>query len=216
MMGPTAAAVLPALVLLAALVLGPLPLAVRGVLRPVLGPNQTRKWFRHTSFGVGTGMVAAVVFTGVTQPDLALGTAVLCLLALLAVIDWQWRWLPIEWTLGVIALALVFAIQSDDSLQVLLHMAIPALTLLACRQTLLGALKKEAMGLGDIWLIAGLGGFLALFQSFVLVGLAALSGLLELGARRVLRGQSMRERAVSYGTHLCLIFVIMRNFTPNW
>lgn len=214
MTGPMLQVALIAGVLIASLLTGPLQIVVRGVMRPQLGPHRTRRWHGPVSAGIAGGMVVAVIATGFSDPAIALGAAVLCLLLLLAVIDWQWRWLPLEWTAGLIALALIFGWQGQMLPMVLAQMAVPAVTLLIIRQVMLWVLQKEAMGLGDIWLIAGLGGFLALHQSFLLIGLAALSGLAELLIRQVFQGKTARQRAVSYGTHLCLIFVIMRNFTP--
>ncbi|WP_108813284.1 prepilin peptidase [Loktanella sp. Alg231-35] len=207
---------LPLLVLCVALAFGPLPFVVRGYLRVVFDRAKARRWTGPATLGFGVGLAASVAVIAVIDVDFALGAALLCLLVLLASIDWQWRWLPIEWTLGVIALAFIFAFQSGDPLQVVLQMAVPALALLITRQILLWALKKEAMGLGDIWLVLGLGGFLLPFQSFLLIGFASLSGLSEVGARRLWKGASARNTAVSYGTHLCLIFVMIRNFPSIW
>lgn len=207
---------LPLLVLCVALVLGPLPFVVRGYLRTGFSPAIARRWTKAASVGFGVGLAATVLVIATIDADLALGAALLCLLVLLASIDWQWRWLPLEWTLAVIALALIFAFQSDDPPKVLLQMAIPAITLLTVRQSLLWTIKKEAMGLGDIWLVLGLGGFLSPVQSFLLIGFAALSGLAEIGIRRVLDRGSAPHMAVSYGTHLCLIFVMIRNFPTIW
>lgn len=206
------AAVLALAVLAAAIAMGPLPIVVRGVLRPLIGPEPTRRRFRSVTLGIGTGMVAAVAVMGWIETELAISAALLCLLVLLALIDWQWRWLPIEWTVAVIALGLVDALQSDDPTAVVPAMLVPTVLLLLMRQTLLLILKKEALGLGDIWLVAGLGAFLYLFQTFLLLGFAALSGLAEVMIRRRLGVAGGAERGVSFGTHICLIFVIMRNF----
>jgi prepilin signal peptidase PulO-like enzyme (type II secretory pathway) len=203
----------PLTVLTAALVIGPLPIVVRGYVRRIAGPEQVHRWSRPVSVGLGIGMIGAVALISFLDSGLTLGTALLCLLFLLASIDWQWRWLPIEWTLAVISLGLLFAFQSADILQVFIQMALPAGTLLVVRQSLLWSLGKEALGLGDIWLMAGLGAFLEPFQSFLLIGFAALSGLLEIGIRRLGFDKKSATISVSYGTHLCIIFVIIRNFS---
>jgi prepilin signal peptidase PulO-like enzyme (type II secretory pathway) len=204
---------LPLIVLTAALVMGPLPIVVRGYVRRIAGPAHVHRWFRPVSFGFGIGMIAAVAVIARLDGALALGTALLCLLFLLGSIDWQWRWLPIEWTLSVIALGLIFAFQSTDAVQVFIQMVLPAGALFVLRQGLLWSLGKEALGLGDIWLIAGLGAFLEPFQSFLLIGFAALSGLLEIGVRRLKNDKRPAKIGVSYGTHLCIIFVIIRNLS---
>lgn len=203
---------LPVVVLIVALTFGPLPIVVRGLLRGVFDPHLTRSWYRAVSLGLGLGMVGSVVAVMTIDTSLTSTAALLCLLFLLAGIDWQWRWLPIEWTIGVIVLGLIFAFQSTDPLRILIHMALPAGVLLSVRQTVLWAMKKEALGLGDVWLVAGLGAFLAPFESFLLIGFAALSGLVEIAIRVRIHGSAAVQRGVSYGTHLCIIFVIVRNF----
>lgn len=202
---------LPIGILITALIIGPLPIVVRGLTRTLAGRDFMRRWAPCVGLGLAIGMVGTTVSTWVLDRDLALGAALLCLLSLLAVIDWQWRWLPIEWTLSVIALGAVFAVQSGDPFIVLAQMCVPAGSLLFARQILLWTMKKEALGLGDIWLIAGLGAFLAPFESFLLIGFAALSGLLEVAVRKVVFRQSSQRHGVAYGTHLCIIFVIIRN-----
>jgi prepilin signal peptidase PulO-like enzyme (type II secretory pathway) len=204
------------LVLCIALFLGPLPFVVRGYLRAGFGPTTARRWTRPTTLGFGIGLISAVVAITMIDARFALGAALLCLLFVLASIDWQWRWLPIEWTLGVIALGVIFGFQSGHPLQVLVQMVVPALALLIMRQTVLWVVKKEAMGLGDIWLVLGLGAFLTMSQSFFLIGFSALSGLGEVALRRVWSGASTQNKVVSYGTHLCIIFVIIRNFPTFW
>lgn len=203
---------LPLGVLIVALILGPLPIVVRGYIRGLFSPIVVRQWYRPASLGLGIGLAASVAVVVTIDSNLALNTALLCLLFLLASIDWQWRWLPIEWTLAVIALGVVYALQAADPLQVFIRMAVPAFALLITRQIVLWAMKKEALGLGDIWLVAGLGAFLAPFESFLLIGFAALSGLLEIGVRKAIGQKSQVPVGVSYGTHLCIIFVVIRNF----
>ncbi len=202
---------LPLGILVCALALGPLPIVVRGYLRRWLGPQSVRRWFRSVSIGLAGGMIGAVLVAAQIDHDIALGAAVLCLLVLLASIDWQWRWLPIEWTLSLIALGLLFVAQSPAPTFGIVQILVPSLSLLVLRQGLLWSTGKEAMGLGDIWLVAGLGAFLLPVQSFLLLGFAALSGLLEVGLRRLGPADVTQKAGVSFGTHLCIIFVMIRN-----
>lgn len=203
---------LPLFILVIALVLGPLPIVVRGFLRAVMPPQSVRILFRPATVGVALGLVATVAFVVYVEHDLVLNAVLLCLLVLLASIDWQWRWLPIEWSIAVILLGVIYAFQSSDPMQVFIQMAVPAATLLLVRKIMLWTIKKEALGLGDIWLVAGLGAYLAPFSSFLLIGFAAFSGLVEIGVRKLFGQNEMVKHGVSYGTHLCIIFVIIRNF----
>ena len=204
---------LPMAALITAIVLGPLPIAVRGFIRGMAGPTLVHRWYRSATLGLGIGLVGSVAVVAAVDGNLALNAALLCLLFLLASIDWQWRWLPIEWTLAVIALGVLHALRSDDLLQVFIQMTVPAVALLVTRQAVLWMTGKEALGLGDIWLVAGLGAFLEPFESFLLIGFAALSGILEIGVRRMIGQNPLLQAGVSYGTHLCIIFVVIRNFT---
>ncbi len=204
---------LPLLILVAALILGPLPIVTRGLLRGFMGPQQVRNLYKSAMFGLGIGLVGTVALIAFLDSNLALNASLLCVLFLLACIDWQWRWLPFEWTVPVIVLGGIYAFQSADPVQVFIQMAVPAGALLLSRQIVLWTIKKEALGLGDLWLVAGLGAFLVPFASFLLIGFAAFSGLLEVGLRKLLGQANAMKHAVSYGTHLCIIFVIIRNFT---
>ncbi len=203
--------ILPALVTLAALLLGPTAIVARAYLRWIGGAHLVRQWYRPVAWGLGGGIMTAVTASAAMAQELAVDIALLSLLFLLASIDWRWRWLPIEWTVAVIALALIWGLQTDALTTVLVQMGLPALTLLAVRQVMIWRSGKEAMGLGDIWLIAGLGGFLLPTISFLLVGLAAVSGLIEAGLRRIFQQKQAQTFGVSYGTHLCIVFIIIRH-----
>ncbi len=205
--------VLPILVLVLALIVGPLPLVIRGVIRRWLGPAFVQRWYRPVSVGVGLGMIGASALVAWFDPAQTFLLVLICLLVLLAVMDWQWRWLPIEWTLGVIALGVLQGISGGDIILTAQQIAVPSLTVLAIRQVLKAIFKRVALGLGDVWLIAGLGAFLPVTASFLLIGLAALSGLAELLFRRWRSADQQKTASVSYGTHLCVVFVIMLSFT---
>lgn len=204
---------LPLLIFVAALVLGPLPIVTRGLMRSFMGPQQVRNLYKSATFGLGIGFAGTVALIVFIDNSLTLNASLLCLLFLLACIDWQWRWLPVEWTVPVILLGVIYAFQTPDPVQVFIQMAVPTCALLIARQIVLWAIKKEALGLGDLWLVAGLGAFLAPFSSFLMIGFAAFSGLLEVGLRKLLGQANAIKHGVSYGTHLCIIFVIIRNFT---
>ncbi|MDX8353207.1 prepilin peptidase [Cognatiyoonia sp. IB215182] len=205
-------ALLPICILIGALILGPLPIVARGLIRKTLGPQRTHRWFRPVSLGLGAGMVLAAFLMMAIDPAQTRHLVLISLLALLAVIDWQWRWLPIEWTFAVIALGVLDGLITASFAQTAFQMLVPSLTILMIRQVLQLLLGRPPLGLGDIWLIAGLGAFLPVTLSFLMIGLAALSGLAELAVRRLLSGNRQKSAAVSYGTHLCVVFVVLRSF----
>ena len=199
---------LPLIVLIAALWFGPLPIVVRGFVRGVAGPHYVHRWFGPVGIGfsLGVGLAALLV------PGQASTIVLLALLFLLGAIDWQWRWLPIEWTLGVAALALLHGFTQGNFATVLIQMLVPSMALLIFRQLMTWIIGKEALGLGDIWLLLGLGGFLSVFETFLMVGLAAFLGLIEVGIRYATEGCRRNFTGVSYGTHLCIVFVVFQYF----
>lgn len=205
--------VLPVVVLLIALWFGPLPIVIRGFIRGIVGPRHVHRWFRPVSLGFAFGGILAAASTAFFMPDQTLTAVLLVLLFLLASIDLQWRWLPIEWTLAVAALAVIHGITSGEMASVLTQMLVPALTLAIFRLLMSWTLGKEALGLGDIWLLFGLGGFLQVFETFLLVGMAALLGLVEVLVRRAISDDQRESTGVSFGTHLCIVFLIFLIFT---
>ena len=203
---------LPIAVLLAALALGPLPIVTRGLLRGLLGPAYVHRWYRCVSLGLSIGMILTAGLMAFIARDLVVFAVLICLLLLLAVIDWQWRWLPIEWTLAVIALGLLHGLSHNQLTDIALQILAPSFAVLAVRQVFLMLHGREALGLGDVWLIAGLGAFLPIAGSFFLIGFAAVSGLVELAVRRLLSGKQQKLAGVSYGTHLCGVFLFLQSF----
>ena len=193
------------LILFAALYFGPLPIVIRGVIRRAFGQGYVQKWQASACCGLSIGMVLFVISVGLQENGAPLYAVLACLLVMLALIDWQWRWLPIEWTLSVIALALLHSFDASTFPEVLLQILVPSGVVLSLRFVISAAVKREALGLGDVWLIAGLGGFLSISATFLLIGLAAVSGLLEALVRR----NGRKSTIVSYGTHLCFVFLIL-------
>lgn len=200
------------IVLLLALTLGPLPIVIRGVIRQAAGPQHVHRWAGPAAIGVSLGMILAALVVALGDADQTVYLVLFCLLVLLAIIDWQWHWLPIEWTLSVLAIGLINGAFFGDLLTTLIQIIIPALVLLGTRYLMQVALSKDALGLGDVWLIAGLGAFLPVTNSFLLVGLAALTGLFEVVLRWWFRLDRQKTLGVSYGTHLCVVFLILQSF----
>ncbi len=203
---------LPIVVLILALWFGPLPIVARGFVRGVAGPRYVHRWFGSVAIGLAFGAGIAALGSAVLAPGHTYYVVLLTLLFLLGSIDWQWRWLPIEWTIGVVVLALIHGIASGQAALVLMQMLIPCMALLVFRQVMTWALGKEALGLGDVWLLLGLGGFLSIFDTFLVVGLAALLGLIETGMRGAFSTGERKLTGVSYGTHLCIVFQIFQIF----
>lgn len=200
------------LVAAAAVAIGPTPIAMRVILRAFFGAETNRQWYRAVTLGAALGMIVAVGLAGWRDGDDPVLVALYGLLFLLAIVDWRWRWLPIEWTVAVIALAVVSGFYAGMIGTVLVQMIVPAALFFLMRLIILRVSGKEALGLGDVWLMAGLGGFLSVFSSFLVIGLAALTGLFEVVLRGWFGKKGGQQVAVSYGTHLCIVFVIAHSF----
>ncbi|MFQ1699182.1 prepilin peptidase [Loktanella agnita] len=200
--------VVPVIVVGLALIMGPTQMVARTVLRGLAGPVTARRWYRAATCGVIIGVIAALAVCFVMARAQVIDIALLSLLVLLGAIDWRWRWLPLEWTVAVIALALMGGMQTGTIGEVAIGMIIPGLSLLIMRQLLFWRSGQEPLGLGDVWLVTGLGGFLTPFASFAMIGFAALSGLIEVVLRRVFGSKHGQRFGVSYGTHLCAVFAI--------
>ncbi|MCY4181095.1 MAG: hypothetical protein OXD48_12640, partial [Litoreibacter sp.] len=84
---------------------GPSVLLARGILRAGFAPHLARARGAGLASGIAGGAMLAVLACGASiGPEAAVAVAVLALLALLATMDILWRWLPLEWTLSLLAL----------------------------------------------------------------------------------------------------------------
>ncbi|GFE66496.1 prepilin peptidase [Litoreibacter roseus] len=202
------------LIIVAAFCLGPSYLAIRSLLRGLSGGTTMRRFYRPVTFGFLAGAVAAAGLASTTGQVAALWVSLLVVLFLLAVIDWAWRWLPVEWTLLVIAIAVLKALGTGKFGEALLSACLIVAILLIIRQALLWLRGIEALGLGDVWLMAGLAGMLSPTMAFFLMGGAALTGLVEVLLRRIADRTASSDGSVSYGTHLCGVFVAINLFLP--
>ncbi|MEM6593182.1 MAG: prepilin peptidase [Pseudomonadota bacterium] len=201
---------LPLLAVLTALALGPSILLSRGVLRAGFGPQTARARAQGLSLGLGIGVTLAIVATGVMfGPGAATVTAVLFMLALLAAMDLLWRWLPLEWTLPLLVLGLASAVLTGDIASAAMGAALGGGLLLALRLTFQLLRGFEALGLGDVWLAAGLGAFVGAATISWLLGAAALLGL---ALHTAMPAPQSRRFGVAFGAHLCAAGAIFLYF----
>lgn len=186
---------------------GPLPYAARAILYAGAGPVSARRWWRAVAWGLSGGMLAAVWASEAWVIANPLVMAVYAIVILLAIMDLRWRWLPIEWTTLICIAAFVYGLGQSTLADTIPAMLLPAGVLAVIRWSVLQLKGVEIMGIGDLWLIAGLSGFLGLFGSILLIGCAATTGLLLHATLLVVRGKSAARYGVAFGTHLCVNFL---------
>ncbi len=211
---PTLATGLVALALTLSVALAPpMRLAGRAAIR--LGCGGRAAALRHLSHAVGLGiaggMLAAVgLGFALGGGRAALGLAVAATALLLALFDFRWRWLPREWTLGLIASGLLAALArgAADGLGAAATGALLlAGLLMALREGHRRLRGVEGLGLGDVWLAGGIGAH---------AGLAAGPLVLAAGALAALTGQALQAgvqgakapRPIPLGGYLSIAFAI--------
>ncbi|MEM9971705.1 MAG: hypothetical protein AAF762_11500, partial [Pseudomonadota bacterium] len=103
------------LTVLLALTVTPAKFAARGALRQVTSVATAKAKAPALLLGLGMGGFAAILLFGtLLHPPGALTVALLLVLALLAVMDVAWRWLPLEWVGLIAALGTITAVLQGD------------------------------------------------------------------------------------------------------
>jgi leader peptidase (prepilin peptidase)/N-methyltransferase len=191
--------------------LGPLRIVVRAGLRTLGGKAAVTRWQWAATLGLGAGLCAFPVLVGTLSggPEAVTG-AVLGLVLLLLAQDLAWRWLPLEWTLPLLALALIAAFSGDRGVDALIGAALGAGPLWVLQVAFRHLRGVEALGTGDIWLAAGIGAVVGSGTIAWVLGLAAMSGLAFHFLGRLWSKQSARRRwGVAYGAHMIMVFLIV-------
>lgn len=203
-------AVLALAAMLIAVTAGPLRLLVRFVLRQP-GNVAVRRWQHPATWGLAGGLVGAVLLAALLWGGTAaIGTAVLSLLCLLAVMDIAWRWLPFAWTLPLLALGLAAAWIQGTLPDAAIGMALGGGTLFLLQLGFRLWRGVEALGTGDIWLAAGLGALSGPDRIGLILWLAAMTALAAAILGKALACPVKRQRfGVAYGAHLCLAYPVL-------
>jgi prepilin signal peptidase PulO-like enzyme (type II secretory pathway) len=194
--------------------LGPLRFVVRAGLRLVGGKAAVTRWQRATTLGIGAGLLAAPALAGPLSGGAAAVTAaVLGLSLLLLAQDLAWRWLPLEWTLPLLALAFVAGFSGNRLGDVVIGAALGAGLLWSLQVAFRLARGAEALGSGDIWLAAGIGGVVGADTIAWVLGLAAVLGILVDRLGKLWQTPSARRRwGVAFGSHMISVFLIIWAF----
>lgn len=135
--------------------------------------------------------------------------AFLWLILALAVADWLWLRLPDPLTLALALLVLGGAAAGgpDAAVRAAVGAALGAGAFAAIRAGYAALRGREGLGLGDVKLMVGLGGFAGPMDLPVLVLLAALSALAAAAIGALAGGQAAAlrsDRALPFGTALCI------------
>ncbi|MEM7488787.1 MAG: prepilin peptidase [Pseudomonadota bacterium] len=189
-----------------AVAVGPARLVLRAAFRTTLGPG-ARRWAPAGQVGLGAGALAAVLIAGGTMGgDAAVTAAAGLLLLLLILMDLAWRWLPHEWTGALALLGLLSATFDGRVPDALAGAIIGGGSLFLLRAFWSWRRGVEAIGFGDVILVAGIGLFAGLNTiSWILLG-AALTGLIFEGIGRLRTTRSSQPRyGIAFGAHLCAV-----------
>jgi leader peptidase (prepilin peptidase)/N-methyltransferase len=197
-----------------AVVLGPMALTIRAVLRLFMPRPALRRWQKPIVWGLRGGLVGATAAAGFwINGGAALLAATLGILFLLAILDLAWRWLPFQWTLPILVLGGISAVANDQVTDAILGLLIGGGTLMALQFTFRILRGVEALGTGDIWLAAGLGLLAGMPNISWILCLSAVSALAFSAVSRLASKPAQRHRlGVAYGTHLILAYLVFLIF----
>lgn len=190
--------------------MGPLRLTMRAMLRYCASAAAMRRWQWPVTMGVGAGLLASVVASGVfIGPNSAVLTATVGLLVLLAILDLAWRWLPFVWTLPLLTLAIVAAYFNGTAQDAAFGVLLGAGMLWSLQLCFRHWRGVEALGTGDIWLAAALGALVGPQQIALVLGIAAVTGLTVEVLQNLRSNPTKRRRlGVAYGAHMCLAYFV--------
>lgn len=150
-------------------------------------------------FALSSGIVALAASISVS------GVEAICLVAALAVLaltDLKLRILPNELTYGLVIAGVAFALfGSRDPVLAIIGAGIAAAALWSLRAAWLWARGQEALGLGDVKMLAGIGAFIGPFALPEVVFWAAISGIV-LALVMSLRGN--RDPEIPFGAAMAL------------
>lgn len=197
-----------------ALALGPVQLVARAILRAFGGKPLVNSWQNAATLGLAAGLLAGPLVAGaILGGDASVTAALLGLAFLLLVQDLAWRWLPLEWTLPLLFLGLSAGFLGGQISDTLLGAFVGAGLLWSLQIVFRFWRGVDALGTGDIWLAAGLGCFAGPATIAWVLGLAAVSGLVEEIVRRTTRTTQARNRwGVAFGAHVIAVFLIVSAF----
>ncbi len=161
-------------------------------------------WTLYLEICAMAAAVFALIATS-TPTDMVFSALFLWLLLGLAATDALWMRLPDLLTAPLFFLVLLWSVGSPmfDTKLVLMGAALGAGSFLLLRLGYHLLRGREGLGLGDVKLMAGLGGFAGPFDLPLLVLMAALLGLLW-GIITRHKAQDMTSLAIPFGTMLCL------------
>lgn len=190
---------------------GPLRIMVRAGLHLWGGKAAVMQWQQAATLGLGAGLVVAPVLAGTLFGGLgAVFAAIIGLSLLLLALDLAWRWLPLEWTMPILALALVAGFSGNRVEDALFGAALGAGPLWALQVAFRRLRGIEALGTGDIWLAAAIGAVVGASTIAWVLALAALSGLaFDFLGRSSSKRTKRRRWGVAFGSHLIAIFLII-------
>ncbi|MEM0976825.1 MAG: prepilin peptidase [Pseudomonadota bacterium] len=189
---------------------GPRLLLFRAILRSVSTVDAARDLAPKLAVIVGGLLCMSAGGVGyVFGPTAVFGFAVVVVLIALAAMDLAWRWLPLEWLLGL-GLAGFVAAFASDMLAAALQASVAGAALLAIPRVVLQALRGyEVMGLGDVFLAAAIGLHTDVRTVVWALTGAAISALVTHFILTTWFSHRVKNRlGVAFGAHIALIYAV--------
>lgn len=150
-------------------------------------------------FGLSAGIVAMAASASVNSIE---AICFIAALAVLALTDLKLRILPNELTYGLIIAGFAFAVAgARDPVLAILGAGIAAAALWSLRAAWMWAKGQEALGLGDVKMLAGIGAFVGPYALPEVVFWAAITGI-ALALVMLLRGS--RDLEIPFGAAMAL------------
>lgn len=150
-------------------------------------------------FSISAGMVALAASATVASGE---ATCLIAALAVLALTDLKLRILPNELTYGLVVAGVVFAVFSPrDPALALAGAGVAAASLWSLRAAWLWAKGQEALGLGDVKMLAGIGAFTGPYALPEVVFWAAIAGI-AMALAMLLKGN--RDPEIPFGAAMAL------------
>ena len=190
---------------------GPRLILIRAVLRAGSTAQLARALAPKAAYALAVVLVFGAGLAGyLVGGEAVLEVALLAVLVALAVMDFAWRWLPLEWIFGLGVAGGVLAFDAGQVPEALMSAGLAA-AMLAIPRFVLGWLRgQEMMGLGDVFLAAALGLYTDLLGVVWVLSLAAICGLITHFLLKLVDYDRGRTRlGVAFGAHMALVFALM-------
>lgn len=190
---------------------GPRLILIRAVLRRFGPASQVRVLAPRVALYITGALLLLWIGIAVTLgPQAGFTFTIVTTLGALALMDFAWRWLPLEWMIALAVSGLVVAI-AGESWAISLQASLVGAALLGIPRAVLQYLRGyEVMGLGDVILAAAIGLHTDLLTLVWALTAASISALISHAILNFLSSTTKFKRlGVPFGAHIAVVFAIL-------